>query len=71
MCKKNDKNLKCYTTMMGKRDFYKLHEIQAFELATRLAGESYDHSHYRTQHIAAEANLILDEWWRDYQEEHV
>ena len=57
--------------MMGKRDFYKLHEIKAFELATRLAGESYDHSHYRTQHIAAEANLILDEWWRDYQEEHV
>jgi hypothetical protein len=56
---------------MTKRDFYKLHEIQAFELATRLAGESYDHTRYRTQHIAAEANLILDEWWYDYRNERV
>ena len=57
--------------MMGKRDFYKANEIKAFETAERIAGNHYDDSRYRTAHIAAEANLILDEWWRDYQEEHV
>lgn len=56
---------------MTKRDYFKMHEAEAFKIATRIAGESYDHSHYRTQHIAAEANLILEEWWFDYRNEHV
>ena len=56
---------------MTKRDYFKLHELEAFEIATRIVGTKYDDSRYRTQHIAAEANLILEEWWFDYKNEHV
>ena len=61
--------------MLGKRDFYKENEHKAFEVAMRICQDrrNYDET-YRsifTADVAAEANLILDEWYRDYQEEHV
>lgn len=51
--------------MMTKRDFYKANEIKAFEIAMRQNPDK------NTAWLAAEANLILHEWHRDYQEEHV
>ncbi len=61
--------------MMGKRDFYKANEHKAFEIAMSICQgrRKYLESHYPifTADVAAEANLILDEWYRDYQEEHV
>lgn len=51
--------------MMGKRDFFKAHELRAFDIAMR------QNPNKNTAWWAAEANLIVDEWWRDYQEEHV
>ena len=61
--------------MLGKRDFYKKNEHKAFEVAMTICQgrRNYDET-YRsifTADVAAEANLILDEWYRDYLEEHV
>ena len=61
--------------MMGKRDFYKANEEKAFDVAMKicLGRRSYLNRHWPrfTADVAAEANLILHEWYRDYQEEHV
>lgn len=61
--------------MMGKRDFYKSKEHEAFEVAMRICQgrRKYEESYTSifTADVAAEANLIIEEWWRDYQEEHV
>ena len=51
--------------MMSKRDFLKANEIKAYEIAMRQNPDK------GTQWLAAEALLIVDEWWRDYQAEHV
>ena len=64
MCKKNDNNLNAIQAMT-KRDFIKANEIKAFEIAMRQNPDK------GTQWLAAEALLIIDEWWRDCQEEHV
>ena len=55
--------------MMTKRDFYKDNERKAYEIAERQHERT--ESRYNMQAIASEANLILHEWWCDYQEEHV
>lgn len=57
--------------MMTKRDFFKRNEQKAFDIAERQAAGKYDSSRYRTGHIAAEAQLILEEWFDDYENEHV
>ena len=57
--------------MMTKRDFFKRNELKAFDIAERQAAGKYDGSRYRTGHIAAEAQLILEEWFDDYEQEHV
>jgi len=61
--------------MMTKREFIKSNEHKAFEIAMRICQgrRKYLESHYPifTADVAAEAGLIIDEWWRDYQEEHV
>lgn len=50
---------------MTKRDFIKAKEHEAFDIAMKQNPDK------GTQWLAAEALLIVDEWWRDYQEEHV
>jgi len=55
--------------MMTKRDFYKDNERKAYEIAERQHERT--NSRYNMQAIAAEANLILDEWYDDYRNEHV
>ena len=50
---------------MTKRDYIKTHELEAFEIAMRQNPDK------GTQWLAAEALLILDEWYADYKEEHV
>jgi hypothetical protein len=61
--------------MMTKREFYKSKEHEAFETAMSICQgrRKYEES-YRsifTADVAAEANLIIEEWWQDYREEHV
>ena len=50
---------------MTKRDFIKTHEREAFEIAMRQNPDK------GTQWLAAEALLIIEEWWRDYRMERV
>ena len=50
---------------MTKRDYIKTHEHEAFEIAMRQNPDK------GTQWQAAEAQLIIDEWWYDYRNEHV
>ena len=50
---------------MTKRDYIKTHEREAFEIAMRQNPDK------GTQWLAAEALLILEEWWFDYRNEHV
>lgn len=60
---------------MTKRDFYKDNEHKAFEIAMSICQgrrkhlESYNSIF--TADVAAEANLILDEWYDDYCNERV
>ena len=51
--------------MMTKRDFFKANEIKAFEIAMKQNPDK------GTQWLAAEAQLIVDEWFRDYKNDHV
>jgi hypothetical protein len=50
---------------MTKRDFIKTHEREAFEIAMRQNPDK------GTQWLAAEALLILDEWYSGYRNERV
>jgi hypothetical protein len=50
---------------MTKRDYIKTHEHEAFEIAMRQNPDK------GTQWLSAEAQLIIDEWWYDYRNEHV
>ena len=50
---------------MTKRDYIKTREHEAFEIAMRQNPDK------GTQWLAAEAQLIIDEWYADYKEEHV
>ena len=50
---------------MTKRDFFKTHEAEAFEIAMR------QHPDKNTAYWAAEANLTVSEWYEDYRRERV
>lgn len=54
---------------MTKREFYKSNERKAFEIAERQHERT--ESRYNVQAIAAEANLILEEWYYDYRHERI
>lgn len=55
--------------MMTKREFFKSNERKAFDIAE--AQHERTESRYNVQAIAAETNLILEEWYDDYKWEHV
>jgi hypothetical protein len=50
---------------MTKRDYFKTHEVEAFEIAMRMFPDK------NTAYWAAEANLTLEEWYHDYRNERV
>lgn len=54
---------------MTKFEFFKDNELRAYEIAERQHMRT--NSRYNMQAISAEANLILNEWYDDYCEEHV
>jgi len=55
---------------MTKWEFIKRNELKAFEIAEKQ--HVWDEtSRYNVARIAAEAQLILEEWWDDYCQEHV
>lgn len=54
---------------MTKFDFFKTYERKAYEIAERQHKRT--ESRYNMQAIASEANLILNEWYDDYCQEHV
>ena len=50
--------------MMTKKEFYRHHAPKSFVLATKFAGPDI-------ASISKEQTSILEEWWDDYQNEHV
>ena len=50
---------------MTKREFYRKHEHEAFEIAMR------QNPGKNTAYWAGEADMIIEEWWRDYESERV
>ena len=50
---------------MTKRDFYKAHEVEAYENAMKRFPNK------NTAYWAGEADMIIEEWWRDYRNDRV
>ena len=61
--------------MLTWKEFERKNMDEAFEIAMRICQgrRKYLESHYPifTADVAAEANLILHEWFDDYKHEHV